>query len=154
MEKFSALLTICAGNSPVTGEFPSQRPVTRSFDVFLDLRPNERLSKQSWGWWFETTSHPLWLTVMVYVRIDPHHVIQVHFTGTDRGNHTHFRITIEYNREEYGYEYELFIARISQWYIEVQKWSISTERPMPSWFLELPLRHINFFCLFLSFQRI
>ena len=35
-EKFSALLAICAGNSPVSGEFPSQRPVTRSFDVFFD----------------------------------------------------------------------------------------------------------------------
>ena len=31
-------------------EFPAQRPVTRSFDVFFDLRPNERLSKQSWSW--------------------------------------------------------------------------------------------------------
>ena len=38
MEWFSALLAICAGNSPVTGEFPAQRPVTRSFDVFFDLR--------------------------------------------------------------------------------------------------------------------
>ena len=37
----------CAGNSPVTGGFPSQRPVTRSFDVFFDLRLNKRLSKQS-----------------------------------------------------------------------------------------------------------
>ena len=36
------------------GEFPTQRPVTRSFDVYFDLRPNKRLSKQSWGWWFET----------------------------------------------------------------------------------------------------
>ena len=35
MEKFSALLAICAGNSPVTGEFPAQRPVTRSFDVLI-----------------------------------------------------------------------------------------------------------------------
>ena len=42
-----ALLAICAGNSPVTGEFPAQRPVTRSFDVFFDLRLNKRLSKQS-----------------------------------------------------------------------------------------------------------
>ena len=33
METFSALLAICAGNSPVTGEFPVQRPVTRSFNV-------------------------------------------------------------------------------------------------------------------------
>ena len=60
MENFSALLAICAGNSPVCGEFPTQRPVTRSFDVFFDLRLNKRLSKQSWGWWFETLSHPLW----------------------------------------------------------------------------------------------
>ena len=47
------------GNSPVHGEFPAQRPVTRSFDVFFDLRPNRRLSKQWWGWWFETPSSPL-----------------------------------------------------------------------------------------------
>ena len=57
--KHSALLALCAGNSPVPGEFPSQRPVTRSFDVFLDLRPNKR-SKQWWGWCFETLSSPLW----------------------------------------------------------------------------------------------
>ena len=60
METFSALLAICAGNSPVPGEVPTQRPVTRSFDVFFDLHPNIRLSKQSWGWWFETPSRPLW----------------------------------------------------------------------------------------------
>ena len=40
METFSALLAICAGNSPVTGEFPTQRPVTQSFDVFFGLYPN------------------------------------------------------------------------------------------------------------------
>ena len=60
MEIFCALLAICAGNSPVTGEFPTQRPVTRSFDVFSDLRLNKRLSKQWWGWWFETPPRPLW----------------------------------------------------------------------------------------------
>ena len=38
METFSALQAICAGNSPATGEFPTQRPVTQSFDVFFDLR--------------------------------------------------------------------------------------------------------------------
>ena len=47
METFSALLAIYAGNSPVPGEFPTQRPVTRSFDVFFDVRPNKQLSKQS-----------------------------------------------------------------------------------------------------------
>ena len=60
MKTFSALLAICAGNSPVPGEFPTQRPVTRSFDVFFDLHLNEPLSKQWWGWWFETLSRPLW----------------------------------------------------------------------------------------------
>ena len=44
METYFALLAICAGNSPVTDEFPAQRPVTRSFDVFFDLRLNKRLS--------------------------------------------------------------------------------------------------------------
>ena len=39
---------------------PAQRPVTRSFDVFFDLRLNKRLSKQPWGWWFETPAWSLW----------------------------------------------------------------------------------------------
>ena len=51
METFSALLALCAGNSPITSEFPSQRPVTRNFDDFFDLRLNKLLGKQSWGWW-------------------------------------------------------------------------------------------------------
>ena len=59
MEKFSALLAICAGNSPVTGDFPAQRPVTRSFGVSFDLDLHNRLSIQSRGWWFETPSRPL-----------------------------------------------------------------------------------------------
>ena len=60
METFSAYLAICTWNSTVPGEFPAQRPVTRSFDVFFDLRLNKRLGKQSWGWRFETLSRPLW----------------------------------------------------------------------------------------------
>ena len=44
--------------SPVNS--PHKRPVTRSFDVYFDLRPNKRLSKQSWGWWIETPSRPFW----------------------------------------------------------------------------------------------
>ena len=60
METFFVLLALCAGNSLATGEFPTQRPVTRSFDVFFDLRLDKQLSKQSWGWWFETSSCPLW----------------------------------------------------------------------------------------------
>ena len=60
METFSALLAFSMGNSPVTGESPAQRPVTRSFDVFFDLRLDWQLSKQWIRWWFETPSRPLW----------------------------------------------------------------------------------------------
>ena len=49
-ETFSALQGLYAGNSVVTGEFPAQRPVTQSFDIFFELRLNKRLSKQSWGY--------------------------------------------------------------------------------------------------------
>ena len=96
METFSALLAICAGNSPVPGDFPTQRPVTRSFDVYFDLRPNKRLSKQSWGCWFETLSPPLWrhrhvlaFFCFVYIKrswwIDSDlftHILQRYFIGT------------------------------------------------------------------------
>ena len=51
------------------GEFPTQRPVTRSFDVCFDLRLNKRLSKHSWGWWFETLSWSLWRHHNASVRI-------------------------------------------------------------------------------------
>ena len=56
METFSALLVLCVGISPDTGEFPSQWPVTRSFGVFFDLRLNKRFSKRSRRRWYETPS--------------------------------------------------------------------------------------------------
>ena len=59
METFSALLPLCAGNSSVIREFPSQRPVTRSSDIIFDLSWY-RLSKQSCGWWYETPSRWIW----------------------------------------------------------------------------------------------
>ena len=73
METYYALLAICAGNSPVTGEFPAQRPVTQSFDVLFDLRSIKR--KQSRCWWlrrhhahYDVTLmyilHGLWNVVM------------------------------------------------------------------------------------------
>ena len=48
------------GEPQVTGEFPSQKPVTRNFDVCFDLHLNTRVSKQSRNWWFETPSHSFW----------------------------------------------------------------------------------------------
>ena len=83
METFSVSLAICAGNSPVPGEFPSQRPVTRIFDVFFDLCLNKRLSKQSWGWWFETLSRPLWRHCNVFFHWqDDWQVALPHFATT------------------------------------------------------------------------
>ena len=65
METFSALPAIFARNSPVTGEFPTQRPVMRNFCVFFDLCLNKRLNKQWWGCWFETPSCPFDVTLMI-----------------------------------------------------------------------------------------
>ena len=70
-DSYADMMTSSNGNpfrvtGHLCGEFtgprwiPAQRPVTRSFDVFFDRRLNERLSKQPWGWWFETLSRPLW----------------------------------------------------------------------------------------------
>ena len=57
---FLLLLALCTRNSLITGEFPSQRPVTWSFDVVFDLHLNERLSKELKRWWFEMPSCSLW----------------------------------------------------------------------------------------------
>ena len=105
MEAFSALLTLCAGNSRITGEFPSQRPVTRSFDVFCDLRLNKPLSKQSWGWWFETPSRSLWRHCndsSIFWSVVP--LVEVGCTGAisvitkDEGNADWCRSAIKHNK--------------------------------------------------------
>ena len=55
METFSALLTLCAMNSPVSPvNSPHKGQCRGALIFFFDLRLNKRLSKQSWGWWFET----------------------------------------------------------------------------------------------------
>ena len=64
----SPLLAICAGNSQVPGEFTAQRPMTRTFDIFFDLRLNQWLRKQSWSWWFETLPRPLLRQCNDYVK--------------------------------------------------------------------------------------
>ena len=71
METFSVLLALCVENSPVTSEFSSQRPVTRSFDIFFDLRLSAWLSKQSKRQWFETPSHLLLRQWNDVIRIVP-----------------------------------------------------------------------------------
>ena len=60
METISTLLDLCVGNSPIAGCFPPQRPVTRSLDVFVDLRLNKRVRKHSTRRWFEIPLRSLW----------------------------------------------------------------------------------------------
>ena len=81
METFSAWLAICTGNSPVPGEFPAQRPVTGSFDIFFDLRLNKRLNKQPWAWSFETPTYSLWRQCNGLV-LSPEEPSASHWPGT------------------------------------------------------------------------
>ena len=64
-------------------EFPTLRRVRRSFDVFFDLRLNKRLSKQPWGWWFETPSWSLWhqcnVVMTTYSAISDDEVVKLTF---------------------------------------------------------------------------
>ena len=60
---------------------PRTKAVTRSLEVFFDLRLNKPLSKQSWGWWFETPSRSLWRHCNVLVK-------EVHATGKRCNKHT------------------------------------------------------------------
>ena len=77
MEAFPAILGICAGNSPVTGEFPAQRPVTRSFDGIFDLRLNKR-QEIIMRLVIETPSHPLWRQCNVTKRYGQTRVLHTH----------------------------------------------------------------------------
>ena len=60
MGTFAALLAFYVWNSPLTGGFPSQKPVTRNFNISFDLRLNKQLGKQSRRRWFETPSRSFW----------------------------------------------------------------------------------------------
>ena len=120
METFSALLAFCAGNSPGTGEFPAQRPVTWSFEVFFDLRPNKRVSKQSWGWWSETPSSSLWRyhNETCLNHVDDHvspSTVHLH-TGNLVTNDKHFQTvatcTLEWNA---------YSTDIDRWMIQIDK---------------------------------
>ena len=86
METFSALLALCAGISPVTDEFPLQRPVTRSFDVFFDLRLNKSLIKQMKDWWFQTPSRSLWRHYNV-IHQSIHHLLNAMFENGQSNIH-------------------------------------------------------------------
>ena len=69
------------GNSPVIGDFPAQRPVTRSFDVFFDLRLNKRLSKQWRGWWRNSSMKNNNKNIHIYfIRETKEYVVEENYT--------------------------------------------------------------------------
>ena len=86
METFAALLALYVGNSSVTGEFPSQRPVKQSLDIFFDLSLNKRLNKQSRRWRFETPSRSLWRHCNEVIERANLFYITLH--STEQGLHT------------------------------------------------------------------
>ena len=85
-----------AGNSPVTGKFPSQRPVTRSFDFFFDLHLNKRVSKQSWGWWFEMPFGCFHVFCPGFIPVHFDHIIYAYLTGNQKhcSNHGEHKSSI------------------------------------------------------------
>ena len=125
METFFMLLALCVGNSPVTGEFPSQKPVTRSLDFFFDLRLNKRLSKQSWAWWFETPSRSLWRHGNV-IRVHPGYGLS-------------------------QWEEALICNALSYWSSPYSEWSLIT---LPSQHRQIIKRQIWFQCFLKRFQLV
>ena len=109
----------------VTGprEFLTQRPVTRNFDVFFDLRLNKRLSKQPWGCWFETPSWSLWrqcnddsMNLPVWTLWRPRGFSYKSWTGHLQSHHNLHIVTSKYNNtvhyRDCVYEFDLFICYI------------------------------------------
>ena len=99
METFSTLLTICASNSPVTGEFPAQRPVTRSFDVFFDLRLNGWVNNRKAG---DLKCHRTHydVTVMKWSRYNENQLLfftLCHCNGNDNNSQFHFSLLHWFN---------------------------------------------------------
>ena len=111
METFSALLALCVGNSPVIGEFPSQRPVMWSFDVFFDLGLNKRLSKQSRCWWFET---PVWFHCDAYT--------QKNISGCTFPNKRKIRLGADHSRDLMEHDKKLIRSGESKKEVEHQSY--------------------------------
>ena len=153
METFSALLAICAGNSPVPGEFPTQRPVTWNFGVFFDLRLNKQLSKQPRGWWFGTLLGSLWrqcndeatgppwlphtkasdvnVTLMFsLICVWINGWINSREAGYLRRYRTHYDVSVMSKQNNISYRISKFSVRIHQWLIltfTTYSWMISVQ---------------------------
>ena len=85
METFSTLLALCAGNSSVTGEFPAQRPIRRSFDVFSDLHLSKRLSNRMYIFRLHCYSNA-WFDIFSNVRKQHKPTLSL-FIHDEKGSH-------------------------------------------------------------------
>ena len=132
METFSALLALCAGNSPVTCEFAAQRPVTRSFGVFFDLRLNKRLSEAG-----ELRCQLAHYDVIVMIPWRHHIIIsqpQAHWYLTKHGRWSH---TISWITFSWNHTYSMpMYTSCFLWYItnyfeitnDVSPWNFSVQK--------------------------
>ena len=77
MKTFSASLAFCVGNSPVNDEFPSERPVKRSFDVIFDVRLNQLLGKKWRRRWFQALA--LIMTSLIAPSLEVHSDYLYHY---------------------------------------------------------------------------
>ena len=109
------------------GEFPTQRPVTRSFDVFFDLRLNKQLSKQSWCWWFETLSRPLWRHCNECLR---ENVIWYFKTQQHDGPNLLYEVEQQENVAHYNINVLVSLSGIYHWYYFVDRVARGKTHPL------------------------
>ena len=122
----------------IPGEFPAQRPVTRSFDVFFDLRLNKRLSKQSWGCWL---SRPLWrhCNENLYIRIWIVSWCTHIFTPLQNISPImSTRMTSPVDYTMHGSTKHKVVARACEKWYQINRLSIFTEASFGLWVLSLP----------------
>ena len=111
--------TICRATGPLCGEFtglgefPTQRPVTQSFDVFFDLRLNKPLSKQPWGWWFET---PPWSLLR---QCNEHCTSQCHNSSYTYWSHSGMASPIIVIKSIAKYLLTALVYQIVTWYVYI-----------------------------------
>ena len=123
MEAFSSLLALCEGNSPATGKFPSQRPVTRSFGVFFDLRLNKRFCKQSRRRWFETPPRSLLRHCNVSIVL-----LTLKIRSEERGTSKITALPTSY----WGKLYFIYSSHIQSWHITMASYGcdgVSNHQP-------------------------
>ena len=123
------------------GEFTSQRPMMRSFDVFFDLCLNKQLSIQSRPWWFQTSSCSLWRSVMMILitKTRAHHPLHADSTTLiylpPDGNQTQLKnIPLRYQTGvPICKQNKCFTDKFCSWWewgLKRPSWRLSDRRPL------------------------